>query len=254
MTQRMIVRFLRAWSVLVLLLCAHAAANSSMPFGSLYVTSLPSAADVWIDGSYIGRTPLLIDGLRAGKHTVTVTKTGWKAQDVDQSVTAGVMSTASVQLQMQSALGGSGLIVLHGLLPTARVSIDDGAPKRLLPAYRVSAGTHHLIVRQSDGRYERTATVYADQTTHLLFAAAAAPRHSAVVAPVNDYFPPSASKIVGNRIVIRWKGHVVTGRLGDARFSVDKRDVIYDAPAGLVRGRLYLPLDLILAIDGKDNK
>jgi hypothetical protein len=65
--------------------------------------------------------------------------------------------------------------------------------------------------------------------------------------------PAGAAKIADGRLVIRWGGHTVVGHVGDARFLVDGRDVVYDAPAGLVRGRLYLPLDLILTITGKSK-
>jgi hypothetical protein len=77
--------------------------------------------------------------------------------------------------------------------------------------------------------------------------------HSAVVAPLQDYLPQTAAKVTAGRLVIRWGGHTVVGHMGDARFLVDGRDVVYDAPAGLVRGRLYLPLDLILTITGKSK-
>jgi hypothetical protein len=95
--------------------------------------------------------------------------------------------------------------------------------------------------------------VYPQQTTHVLFAAPV-DTHSAVVAPVADYVPASAAKVRGDRVVVRWGGHTAVGHLGDARFLVDGRDVVYDAPAGMVRGRLYLPLDLILTLTGTKTK
>jgi hypothetical protein len=224
-----------------------------LPFGGVYVSSLPSGADVWVDGSYIGRTPLLIDGLRAGKHALTLTKTGWKVQEVDQQVTAGVVTTATIQLDPVKSLRGSGMLALHGLEHSARVSLDGAPWAALRSEYTVSAGTHHLSVRDSNVRFERMVLVYPDQVTHVLLQAPSSEEHSAVVAPMQDYLPASAAKISDGRLVIRWGGHTVVGHMGDARFLVDGRDVVYDAPAGLVRGRLYLPLDLILTITGKSK-
>jgi len=238
-----------AFVAFVALSCA--AARAAAPFGALFVTSLPSAADVWVDGSYIGRTPLLIDGLRAGKHSVTVTKAGWKVSELDQEVNAGATAGLTVQLQPGTHdLGGEGAIALHGLRAAATVSVD-GQSEPLLGLYRVSAGVHHISVRTSGTRYDRTVAVYPSQTTHVLFRPAAADEHSAVVAPASAYLPPSAYKVAGTRLVIKWSGHVVVGHLGDAKFFVDHRDVTYDAPAGLVRGKLFLPLDLILMLTGK---
>lgn len=225
-----------------------------LPFGGLYVNSLPSGADVWVDGSYIGRTPLLLDGLREGKHTVTVTKAGWKVEEVDQNVSAGITTSATVQLEPVKPLRSHGAIALHGLDRTARVSLDGGRWRGVQAEYQTSVGTHHLSVREPQAKFERMILVYPDQTTHVLFAAPASDTHSAVVAPVSDYLPGSAAKVSGNRVVVRWGGHVAVGHLGDAKFLVDGRDVVYDAPAGMVRGRVYLPLDLLLTLTGSKAK
>jgi PEGA domain len=224
-----------------------------LPFGGLYVSSLPSGADVWVDGSYIGRTPLLMDGLREGKHAVTVTKTGWKVEEIDQHVTAGIVTTASFQLEPGKSLRGTGSLAIHGLEKAASVSIDGGPWLALESEYGLSVGTHHLSAREGGARFDRMVLVYPDQVTHVLFHTVEAGEHSAVVAPLEDYLPPAAAKVAGAGLVIHWGGHTVVGRMGDARFLVDGRDVVYDAPAGMVRGRLYLPLDLILTITGKSK-
>lgn len=224
-----------------------------LPFGGLYITSLPSGADVWVDGSYIGRTPLLIDGLREGKHAVTVTKAGWKVEEVDQNVAAGVTTPATVQLEPIKPLHSHGEIELHGLDRSARISLDGGPWRTLASGYEAAVGTHRISVREPEAKFERMILVYPEQTTHVLFAAPA-DVHSAVVAPVSDYLPASAAKVAGDRVVVRWGGHLAVGRVGDARFLVDGRDVVYDAPAGMVRGHLYLPLDLILMITGTKAK
>ena len=221
-------------------------------FGGFFVTSLPPGADVWIDGTYIGRTPLLIDGLRAGKHSLTVTKTGWKVAEQDELLSGGVTTPVTIELQAASnGPAGDGTIAIHGVAAGAIVSIDGHPPIPVQSEYRVGAGEHRIIVRAQGARYERTIVVYGGQTTHMLLRPPLADARSAVVAPLSAYLPASAYTVVKDRLVIRWGDHLVVGRLGDARFTVDHRDQTYDAPAGLVRGKLYLPLDLILAITGK---
>lgn len=224
-----------------------------LPFGGLYITSLPNGADVWVDGSYIGRTPLLIDGLRSGKHAVTITKAGWKVEEVDQDVTAGVVTPATVQLEALTASGEDGTLTLLGLSKEATVSLDGGPPQPLEDAYQAQQGMHQLVVRDAHVKFERSITIYPNQTTYVLFTAPSEER-SGVVAPVAEYMPASAAKISGQRLIVKWNGHLAEGHIGDARFLVDGRDVVYDAPAGLVRGRLYLPLDLILTITGGKAK
>jgi hypothetical protein len=47
--------------------------------GSLMVNSTPEDATVYIDGEKIeGTTPVLIEGLKAGKHVLRVSKPGYK--------------------------------------------------------------------------------------------------------------------------------------------------------------------------------
>ncbi|MGZ3495949.1 MAG: PEGA domain-containing protein [Vulcanimicrobiaceae bacterium] len=230
---------------------ARAAAQG---FGALYVSSLPSEADVWVDGSYIGRTPILIDGLRSGKHTVTIAKTGWKVSEEDQQIVGGETTMASVQLDPLHPMKQLGKVVLHGLPSNARVSFDGQAAQPLRDEYLESVGTHQLVVKEATQRFNRTIVVYPEETTHVLYHTGLEDIHSAVVAPIADYLPESAAKIEDSRVIIRYGGHVVLGRIGDARFTVDHHDVVYDAPAGMVRGKLYLPLELILTITGGKAK
>ncbi len=225
-----------------------------MPFGGIYITSLPSGADVWIDGSYIGRTPVLIDGLRVGKHAVTITKSGWRVAEMDEDVAAGSTASATIQLTPMNPPLARGALELHGLDAAAKVSFDHQAWRGLEAHYDVPAGLHHISVREAQGKFERDVTVYPDQTTHVLYRAPAQETRSAVVAPLQEYIPASAAKITGERLTVKWGTHTVTGRLGDAKFVVDGKPVVYDAPAGMVNGRLYLPLDLIQTITGSKTR
>ena len=231
-----------------------APARAAQDFGAIYLSSLPSDADVWVDGNYIGRTPILIDGLRAGKHTVTIAKTGWRVAEQDQQISGGQTTLASVQLDAMHPMKQLGRVVLHGLQSDARVSFDGESPQPLRDEYDEPVGTHQLVVKEPTQRFNRTIAVYPDETTHVIYRTWLEDSHAAVVAPIADYLPESAAKIEDNRVLIRYGGHVVLGRIGDARFTVDRRDVVYDAPAGMVRGKLYRPLELILTITGGKAK
>lgn len=228
-------------------------AAALLPFGGLYVSSLPTGADVWVDGSYIGRTPLLVDGLRSGKHALTITKAGWKVEEIDEQVSAGITTPATVQLEAVKPLHQIGQLALHGVDRSAKVSIDGGTWAPLSPVYPLLSGTHRIAVRDPKAKYERMVSIYPGQVTHVLLRKPAE-EHAAVVAPLADYVPASAAKVKDGRLVVRWGGHTVVGHVGDSRFLVDGRDVVYDAPAGMVRGRLYLPLELIRSITGSTSK
>ena len=49
--------------------------------GGTYVTTLPTGADVWFDGTYVGRSPVVVDGLTEGRHALSILKAGWQPQD-----------------------------------------------------------------------------------------------------------------------------------------------------------------------------
>ncbi|MBV9270531.1 MAG: PEGA domain-containing protein [Candidatus Eremiobacteraeota bacterium] len=234
--------------VLAVLLPARAA---DQLFGGLYLTSLPESADVWVDGTYVGRTPAFIDGLHEGKHAVTIAKAGWKVTELDEDVAAGATTARTIQLQRSQPGRDPGKVALHGLAADAKVSFDGGPWQGLSQAFAQTPGIHHVVVRESGAKFLRMTTVYPGETTHLVFPVADSQEHSAVVAAVGDYIPETAAKVTNGRIYLKWAGHIVTGKIGEAQFMMDRRSVTYDAAAGMVRGKLYLPLELILAITGK---
>ena len=146
-------RRLAAVVVCVLLLAA-------VPTGSLYVTTLPTGADVWIDGTYVGRSPLVLGALVPGRHTLGLTKTGWDPLQLDVSVVAAQTTLSSTRLEPLRS-GGlhalPGWIAIHGVVRTAQV---DGRP--MVPAKDgtivVAAGTHELTARTPRGRVATNAS------------------------------------------------------------------------------------------------
>lgn len=55
------------------------------PTGSLNIYSSPTGADIYLDGSYQGVTPLTISDIPVGSHTITAKKTGY--DDLSKTVT-----------------------------------------------------------------------------------------------------------------------------------------------------------------------
>ncbi len=218
---------------------------AAAPTGALWITTLPSGADVWLDGTYLGRSPLLVDALTAGEHKLTLTRTGWTPQDLAANVGAGTTVTTAVVLRREpAAAAGSGTIALHGLRP-ATVTLDGvpvAVPKDgLLPA---AAGAHELAFVAAAGKVTRSVTVYPQTRTDVILAAEGESR-SAVIAPADEYLPAGSFRIEGNQIVARAGGHEVQARLGATEVRVDGRMTSYDAAPTLINGRLYLPIDLL---------
>ena len=66
--------------------------------GSLHVASRPSGAQVFIDGSLIGTTPLLLSNVAAGSKSVKIELSGY------QSWTTAVQIKPSARLRVAASL------------------------------------------------------------------------------------------------------------------------------------------------------
>jgi hypothetical protein len=225
-------------------------ARAEAPSGAVYVTTLPAGADIWIDGTYVGRAPVLIDALEPGHHALTITKTGWVVQDVDVTVPAGGVAMSSTHLAAgPRAIAGdaSGAIVLRGVPADAQLSLD-GAPLNPPPGKTVSlpAGTHRITLVTAHGKTTRVITVLPQTTTDIVLRE---PRsedaRSPVVAPAEDYLPTDNFSVEGKKIVVRYAGHVVVGYLGETQVRIDGASVAYDGAPQSIGGKLYLPLALL---------
>jgi PEGA domain len=80
---------------------SQAAPAPSTSSAELTVTSIPSGADVELDGAFVGNTPSTIS-TTAGEHTIGVSKNGYKTWERKISVTNGKIDI-SAELDAASA-------------------------------------------------------------------------------------------------------------------------------------------------------
>ncbi len=239
------------------LLVACVCLLGAVPTGAVYVTTLPTSADVWFDGTYIGQSPVVVDALTTGQHTLSLTRTGWNTQDLNVSVVAGTTSLASIALTRTSAAtrGGDGFFTLRG--SGVRSVLFDGTvlgPDKL-GAYSVPSGIHTLVAQTASGKVTRTVTIYPDMHTDVILRTVEETPHSAVVAPAADYLPPEAFRIDGPRVTIKYAHHQIDAMLGATQYHYDGRTVNYDAAPTMIGTGLYLPLELLkqLTADQKEK-
>lgn len=230
----------------IFLVCLLGAAST----GALWVTTLPSGADVWIDGTYVGRSPLVVDALTAGEHKLTLTRTGWNTLDVSATVMTAQTTTTAVLLTRGSTRppGGTGTIAIHGLRPAMLVIDGETTSVPKDGTIAVAAGTHELTLAGSQGRTTRSVTVYPQTRTDVVISSDVEPR-SAVIAAAEDYLPVGAVHLEGTRVTVRFGGHDVVARIGATEYRVDRKETSYDAAPTLINGRLYLPIDLLLLLN-----
>ena len=240
--------------VCALSLNAAGARAAAAPAGGVYVTTLPSSAEVWFDGTYIGRSPAFVGGVSPGRHAVTVTKSGWAVRELDVSVSADVVALASTRLAPgPRVLAGTakGNLVVRAVPAGATLALDDaplagpaGQPQS------VPAGPHRLTVATAHGKTTMVVDVLPDTTTNVIVSSPRAGGRSAVVAPAEDYLPTDAFSVSGTKVVIRYAGHVVIARLGDVTVRYDSNSEVYDAAAEEIGSKLYLPLGLLQKLAG----
>ncbi len=228
---------------------------AAVPTGSLYVTTLPTGADVWIDGTYVGRSPLVLGALAGGRHTVGLTKTGWEPLQLDASVVAGQTTLSSTRLE--AVRTGNlhplpGWISVHGELRTVYVDGRAAVPATdgTIP---VSAGAHELTARTPRGKITRSVMVWPGTRTDVVLQPDADVIRPSVVAPAEDYVPRGAIRMVGEKVVVRYGGHEVVGHIGSTSYRVDGKPVDYGEAPTMIGSRLYLPLDLLTTLSS-DNR
>jgi hypothetical protein len=252
-------RALRILVVCLLLALAGAGvAAAQSAAGGMFVSTLPADADVWVDGAYIGRSPLLVEGLGEGRHALTVTKAGWISQELTIVVQASAVAMAGVELSAATAHPGasprpSGAYILRRGPSGASFSIDGEPVKIGAQPVSISSGIHRLSVVTAKGSVTREFDVFPGTTTALALLAAApgAPARATVIAQCSDYLPDGSYSIASNRFSIRYNRHEVAGDIGVSAVRFDGVAVAYDAAPAIIGGRLYLPIALLEKLTAK---
>jgi hypothetical protein len=243
-----------AVNLAALVFCAVALLGAA-PTGAIFVTSLPSGADVWLDGTYVGRSPVVVDALAVGAHHLTLTRTGWNAEDLAVAIAPAQTQTTSVVLVRDGKSAEvPGTIAIHATDRLGALTID-GQPASLAKdgTITVSAGAHDVTIATPQGKQTRTVTVYPQTRTDVVLSGDTVLR-SIVVAPADDYLPASAVHFDGTRLVVHYRGHDVTARVGATTYTIDKRPVSFDSPPTMIKNRIYLPLELLTMLTQNDKK
>ena len=240
--------------LLLAALAAPAAADRGR--GAIFIASLPSGADIWLDGTFVGESPILVSAVTPGHHVISVSKAGFTVQDVGVDVgDNGEPLMESVRLTaMASAFRQTGSLAIRSDIAGGVVYLD-GSPIGRLPvaSRRLAAGNHHVEVRAKGETVARDVDVYPDTETVVVVHAvpSAAP---VVLAPADGYLPDDAFTLQGGKLVIRYAGHKVVGHLDQRDYAVDDQPRRYDAAPTVVDGRLYLPLALLQWLAAESKK
>jgi len=124
--------------------------------GSLYVTSSPSGAEVYLNGYYEGKTPCTITNQNPGTYNIKVSKDGYKDYTGSVSVTANQRSDYSYTLSQNPTPG----YVTITSSPSGAYIYMDGAYKGKTPmTISGIAPATHTIELDLSGYYDWKTTV-----------------------------------------------------------------------------------------------
>jgi hypothetical protein len=114
----------------------------------LYLTSNPSSAYVYCDGTLQGQTPLQLTGLRDGEHEFRVVMTGYKDWKETIRTTAGEAATFDLQLTPITSMTGT--IYVLSLPDGAEIVLDGKTTGRITPSMvnDIPAGSHIVRVQK----------------------------------------------------------------------------------------------------------
>jgi len=220
--------------------------------GSAYVTSLPSGADLWVDGVHVGSTPMLLGALYRGRHTLTLAKSGWATQDVTFRV---VPNTVALQnhylIRLKSAGPGRDGAAMFHCVAGARIRVDGVEVSDPTHVQVLRAGQHVVSVQQGNSQFRRDFDIVPEMTTDVILRDVPAARIPSVVAAVSSEIPSSDITIQHLKVIVRYRGHIAVGHLGDPNMRIDTQTVQVDPAPVLLDGQLYLPVDVISMLTGQ---
>lgn len=133
--------------------------------GRIYITTIPTGADVFIDGVLYGVTNAMIVDVPPGQRVVTLTKPGYTTVQKTVNVQAQRI-TMLTGIKLTSDVPQTGSIQVISIPWNAAVYVDDQY-KGLTPVtvYGVSPGTHTLKVTKEGYRDYSTSVTITDGKT-----------------------------------------------------------------------------------------
>ena len=142
------------------------ATTSPPTTGSVNVQSTPAAANVFLDSTLVGLTPVTISGVAPGSHTVRIEKTGYEPYQMTASVSAGATTLVSAALTpIPDPTTGS---VNIQSTPAGANAFLDGTLVGLTPVLvsGITPGSHQVAVELTGYvPFQATTSVSAGATT-----------------------------------------------------------------------------------------
>jgi PEGA domain len=243
-----------AMFALVLGLCTRTWCAAANGHGSIYVTTLPPGATVWMDGRYVGETPLFIDDVVPGHHVVLLTRSGWQPVSTGTDVNVGAVGYVTAVLAQNAPAHATGTLAKGTLqirdAQGAQVWVDGAAVTSFDQPQTLAAGQHILAVARGRQRTASSFHIYPDTRTSISLAAAAQSQATALgnddeLGALQDYVPPNDFVVNGDDITIHYHGLEVECAVGSLSYTLNGKPGSLSVAPAMVGDKAYLPLSLL---------
>jgi hypothetical protein len=153
------------------------------PNGSIAITSIPSGAEVFIDGQLRGIAPAIFPEVLPGNHPVTLSSRGYDDWSHIVSVGSGRMSAVNAELIAVKETSGSLAVITD---PPGAEIFMDGDFKGVSPVTLtgLSTGTHTVLLTLKD---------YANTSTNISITAGQTRKYTTALQKVNK---PTATDLI----------------------------------------------------------
>lgn len=129
-------------------------------YGKIRVTSIPSYAKVYLDGTYRGTTPLTLSNIKMGQHTIKVTKKDYYNYSEMVQVKANTTTYVSARLE---PVPRTGSIYINSTPSNAKAYLDGAYRGRTpLTISNLEVGEYQIRISK-DGYYDWYSTVQVKQ-------------------------------------------------------------------------------------------
>ncbi len=135
--------------------------------GSLYVTSSPTGAQVYVDGVYRGSSPTSVGSLSRGSHTVLLTLSGYQDYSRTVNINTGLTTTLSAAMTRVTPATTYGTMVISSS-PSAAETYVDNVFRGYTPLTLsdITPGSHAITFRLAGYQdWQGTFQVNSGQTT-----------------------------------------------------------------------------------------
>jgi len=133
--------------------------------GVIRVLSDIAGADVFLDGTPMGKVPVDIKEVKAGEHVLEVKSPGYQTHEERVTINAGQSMVLKLDLNAEAGTGDKGTLKVVSPVPDADVFIDGAGIGKVPQEKAVSRGEHFVVVKLGGYKtFEQKVRIEAGQT------------------------------------------------------------------------------------------